>query len=165
MNHPIPTDPRHQRFADELIKGSTLVDAYLAAGFKCTRVSALQNAKRLRKRADIDAYITSLQRAAADASTLSLLEKRRFLARVVRTPLAKLDPEDPDHAHGDLVKSFALNESENSTSRRIEKLDPLKAIELDNKLDASSPENEQAAALTEAILSLGSGNALPGGKL
>jgi hypothetical protein len=165
MNHPIPKDPRHQRFADELIKGSTLVDAYLAAGFKCTRVSALQNAKRLRKRADIDAYITSLQRAAADASTLSLLEKRRFLARVVRTPLAKLDPEDPDHAHGDLVKSYSETESQTSSSSRIEKHCPLKAIELDNKLDASSPENEQAAALTEAILSLGSGNALPGGKL
>lgn len=165
MNHPIPKDPKHQRFADEFIKGSSLVDAYLAAGFKCTRTSALQNAKRLRKRPDIDAYITSLQRAAADETTLSLLEKRRFLARVVRIPLAKLDAEDPEHMHGDLVKSFALNESEKSTSRRIEKLDPLKAIELDNKLDASSPENEQAAALTEAILSLGSGNALPIGKL
>lgn len=165
MTHPVPKDPRHQRFADLVLEGKNITEAYLGAGYKVSRSVAAAAGKRMRRKADVEAYIQSIQRAAADASVLSLLEKRRFLARVVRTPLAKLDAEDPEHADGDLVKSFAVNESEKSTSRRIEKLDPLKAIEIDNKLDASSPENEQAAALAEAILALGNSNTLPTGKL
>jgi len=158
---PIPRDPRHQRFADVLLKGSTLVDAYMAAGFQCKRTSALQNAKRLRKNPEVEAYILALQKKAADESLLTIQEKRRFLARVVRVPLAKLDPTNQDDPNGDLIKSHSTNESETSSSMRIEKLDPLKAIQLDNELDASSPENTTAQQLVDAIRSLGSADSLP----
>jgi hypothetical protein len=160
-DHPLPRDPRHQRFADLLLRGSSLVDAYLSAGFKCTRASANQNAKRLRKNPEVDAYILSIQAAAADDSVLSVQEKRTFLARIVRTKLAALKPGDEDDPNGDLIKSYASTESESSTSVRFEKHCPLKAIEIDNKLDASSPENESAMELTNAILALAGKSVLP----
>jgi phage terminase small subunit len=159
--HPIPKDPHHQRFADLVLEGKSFTDAYLGAGYKVNRVNAASAGKRMRKRLDVEAYIQSIQAQAADDSVLTLLEKRRFLARIVRTGLASIDPADPDDKNADLVKSYASNESESSSSTRFEKHDPLKAIEIDNKLDASSPENESAQELTNAILALAGKSVLP----
>lgn len=165
MNHPLPKDPRHQRFADLVLQGQPLVEAYLGAGFNCSRESAYHAGKRLRKRAEVEAYIQSIQSAAADESVLTILEKRRFLARVVRIGLAKLDFDNPDDPNADLIKSHSLTESESSTSRRIEKHDPLKAIQIDNDLDAATPANQHQKDLADAILALSSTESLPSGKL
>lgn len=82
----------------------------------------------------VEDVLTKATEQVEDDSVMSIIEKRRFLARIRRSHLAQLDPDDPDNKDGDLIKSYSISESEGSTSRRIEKLDPLKAIQLDNEL-------------------------------
>lgn len=140
-----PRDPRHQLFADRLLAGDLLVDAYLAAGYQCSRTNAKASATRLRKRPDIDRYMHAIQTRAADDSMLTHAEIRRFLARIVRTPLTALNPEEGRNA--DLIKTLAKT----SSSTRLEKLDPLKAIELDLKLSGQDPETNLTRQLARAL--------------
>jgi hypothetical protein len=157
---PIPKDVKHQRFAAFVANGHSLVDSYLAAGYKCKRESALQNAKRLRKTNEVDAYIRAVQKEAADADVMDVREKRVFLARIVRTPITSLDPDKEEDA--DLIKSYSETTGEMSSSKRLEKLDPLKAIELDNKLaGVGDPEADAVQSLAEAIASLAPTSPIP----
>lgn len=142
---PIPKNPRHQRFADRVLAGDNLVTAYLAAGYKGTPISASSHAAKLRKRKDVAEYIQAIQQRAADESTLTLTEIRRFLARIVRTPLTQLHPEQPENA--DLIKMI----SRTASSTRLEKLDPLKAIEIDLKLTGKDPETNLLQQMAKAL--------------
>lgn len=161
----IPKDPRKQIFADAVLAGDTLADAYIKAGFKPkNRKVAESAATRLRHRAEVQEYIESVQASAADASVLTLMEKRRFLARIVRTPITNLHPDEEKDA--DLIKSFATTTGELSSSMRLEKLDPLKAIEIDNKLSGNDPEANALKELAAAIGALGATTSpLPSGTL
>jgi len=153
---PLPKEPRHQRFADLVLIGKPLVDAYLEAGFKCSRATANANAKKLRKRADVEAYIRAIQSKAADDSTLSVNEILRYCARVVRTPITKLDPRNPEDENGDLIKSYSINETETGSSFRIEKQDPFKAIDTHLTLSGHNPEADAMAGLVSALTLLSS---------
>lgn len=159
----IPKDPRHQRFADRFLAGDSIVDAYLAAGYKCGRQSAMHSGTRLHKSKAVQAYIRAVQAASATASTLTVQEKREFLARIVRTPITRLDHEEEENA--DLIKKYTVNESENSSNRSLEKLDPLKAIEIDNKLSGDDAESNSISELAAAIASLGGASPLPQDKM
>jgi len=161
---PLPKDPRHQRFADlHIFKGLTGTDAYIQAGFKVKRSTAASNAVRVMRRADVAAYIAAVRQAAATEACLTVREIREFCARVVRTPITALDPNEAQDA--DLIKSYAVSESELGSNRRLEKHDPFKAIEIDIKLTHEEP----AAAATQepaaAIASLSARSPLPTGKL
>jgi phage terminase small subunit len=57
-----PADARHHRFALILFKGSSCVEAYLKAGFQCTRATAYVNGHRLRWKPEVANYIAALQR-------------------------------------------------------------------------------------------------------
>jgi len=161
----IPRNPAHQRFADRHLAGDSLVDAYLAAGFKCTRTSAMHAGKRLFKRKDVQAYIKAIQASAADDSVLTLLERRRFYARIVRTPIMAIDPEHPEHKDGDLIRKYKRTTDEFKDNWEIEKLDPLKACELDTKAAGEDTEANGLSELAAAISSLGSAGPIPTGKL
>jgi hypothetical protein len=157
---PLPGDPRHQRVADLYLSGRPGVDAYLEAGFKCTRESAYQNAKRVLKRPDVVAYMDAVKAVAAEAAVMSVREKREFLARIVRTPFSAIDVEK--RVNDDLIKSHAKTTGEMSSSERIEKLDPLAAIKLDNELaSVGNPQADAVGKLAEAIAGLGSDSPLP----
>jgi hypothetical protein len=90
-------------------------------------------------------------------SLLTVQGIRRFLARIVRTPLPVLAPDNREDKNGDLIRSYTLNETEAHTSRRIEKHCPLKAIGLDMKLSGADPEVSALQSLAEAITALGEG--------
>lgn len=146
----LPKDPRHQRFADLLLAGQhNATEAYLEAGFKCTRKSAKDAAKRLRRHPEVLAYIRAMQERLAEQSFLSIQEIRKFCARVVRTPITKLDPHQETDA--DLIKSYRSQESELGSSHSLEKLDPFKAIEIELKLSGNDPEQENLRVLAAAI--------------
>lgn len=134
--------------------GRTLVDAYIEAGFKCTRPTANANAKKLRKKADVQAYIQAVQAKAADDSTLSVNEILKYCARVVRTPITKLDPRNPDDPNADLIKSYNITEGETGSSCRVEKLDPFKAIATHLDLTGSGAEASYMNSLAEALANL-----------
>jgi len=65
----------------------------------------------------------------------------------------------------DLIKKYTVNESENSSNRSLEKLDPLKAIEIDNKLSGDDAESNSISELAAAIASLGGASPLPQDKM
>jgi len=159
----LPAEPRHQRYADLRLRGLSTFDAYIGAGYKAKRQSAQHAAKRLEKRKDIRDYMQAIKEQAADATCLSVLEIRQFCARIVRTPITKLDVEK--EADSDLIKSYSKTETELSNSIRLEKLDPLKAIEIDMKLSGDDPETNAQSQLAAAIASLAPASALPEGKM
>jgi phage terminase small subunit len=151
---PLPKEPRHQRFADLVLSGKTLVDAYLDAGFKCSRATANANAKKLKKRQDVAAYIRAVQSRAADDSTLSVQEILHYCARVVRTPITKLDPRNKEDPNSDLIKTYTINDGEASSSVRVEKHDPFKAIDTHLKLTGNDAESNYMNSLAYALANM-----------
>lgn len=154
----LPKDPRHQRFADHVLAGCSLTEAYVKAGYKVSRSSAQSAGRRLVKQPDVAAYIRSVQESAKTASILSVHEILQFCARVVRTPITALDPDSDQHA--DLIKSYRRSESELGTNTSLEKHDPFKAIEIHIKLSGDDPEANALKEIAAAIGHLG-GQVLP----
>ena len=163
MSFPIPRHPRHRKFADCLLKGMGVGEAYMAAGYRCAVRHASHAGCRVRDRPDVTAYLKAVQAEAARDACLTLSEIRRFLARIVRTPITALDPGDPVNA--DLIKTCTTTGTGERMSLRLEKLDPLKAIEMDLKLAGQDPETDAVRQIAEAIASLGGMKALPEEKL
>lgn len=164
---PLPADPRHQRFADLRLAGASLVDAYTGAGFKDDRRASSSNAKRIEKRPDVAAYMEAVRQAAAGDSVLTVEEKRKFLARIVRVPLIRIDPANPDDPNADLIKKAKRKVSEGNEQEpeawiydEVEKYDALRAIDEDNKLAGEDPASKAISELATALSSLG-GPALP----
>ena len=54
---PPPSNPNWHRFANNVLGCKSLVEAYLAAGFHCTRATAYVNASKLRRKPAVDEYI------------------------------------------------------------------------------------------------------------
>lgn len=153
MTH-LPKSPQHQRFADLYISMGDASAAYKLAGFKCTDRSAVTGASRLLKSPDVTRYLAHIQQAAEDATVLSLIEKRKFLAKIVRTPLSKLDPTDEDTSL--IIKKSTTTDSDTHSTTTIEKLCPLKAIEIDNKLAGDDSESTSLKEIADALRSIAS---------
>lgn len=56
-----PADPRHHRFAILVLKYRYYVDAYLEAGFNCSRATAYVYGHRLSRRPDVANYIAAVR--------------------------------------------------------------------------------------------------------
>lgn len=140
-------------------------EAYGSLFPRSKKTSRNPAAGRIKRRKDVQAYMEWLRQQSSTETTLTMQEKREFLARIVRTPLAALKPDEPADPNGDLIKSYSYNETENSTSSRIEKLDPLKAIEIDNTLNGDDPEADFYHQLNEALQGLGSDSPIPSDRL
>ena len=95
----------HRNFCEAIVTRLTGVRAYALAYSRCSLKTARFNASHLRAKPSIQQEIARL-RAQADAIVgpvvLTLIEKRLWLARVVRANLARLDPE----IDGDLLVSL-----------------------------------------------------------
>jgi hypothetical protein len=144
---------RHHKFATAVLRGMSLGDAYYAAGYRCKDYHTYQlHGSKLRKHKQVAAYIEVAQRNTADDSMLTLAEKRRFLARIVRTPISAISWDE----NADLAKRIC--------DTHVEKFDPLKAIELDNKMSGDDPTADAMKQIAQAIGALG-GSVLPQGKL
>jgi len=164
---PLPKDPRHQRFADLRLAGKSLIDSYLGAGFTAKDRRSSSNAKTIEKRADVAAYMEAVRQRAAGASVLTVEEKRQFLARIVRVPLLRIDPANPDDPNADLIKKAKRKVTEGNEQEpeawiydEVEKYDALRAIDEDNKLAGEDPASKAISELATALSSLG-GPALP----
>ena len=174
---PLPRNPRHQHFAELVLQGRNQSDAYVEAcviGDKeLTRESIWNGACRLMHRPDVAAYIDAVRKQSATGAVLTLTEKREFLARVIRTPITTIDPHDPRDPNRDLVRKvkrrfLAKKEGDERVEyivEDMEKLDPLKAIELDNKLSGNDPETNTMKQLSEILAGIAAGTTLPGERM
>jgi len=146
-------DDRHRKFCAAVLDGNTPAKAYKMAGFNAkTPQSRAAAATRLLKNVNIATYLAAVRREADKGVVLTLQAKREFLARIVNTPLMSIDPRGKD---GDLIRKYKLTTTESGGMEEIEKLDPLKAIDLDNKLSGDDPESNATAGLAAAIAGLG----------
>lgn len=149
-------DVRHRKFAEWILKGETPPQAYRKAGYKAKSAHARQVcASRLLLNVGIATYLREVRQAAEAAAlegtVLSVVEKRQFLARIVRTPVMAIDPHDPERRNGDLISSYQRIETEAGGHEKIVKLCPLKAIAEDNRLSGDDPEANAAQAMAEAF--------------
>lgn len=161
-HHPLPANPAHQRLADLHLAGRTLTEAAKEIGLGQKGKSPSTLASRIWKRADVQAYVASIRQTAADGAVLTMREKREFLARIVRSGIHQLDPSGNN---ADLIAEHSTHESEMGSSFRIKKLDPLKAIEIDNKLTGEDSETLALKEIADALASLGSSSPIPTDKL
>ena len=161
MTIPELKDPRHLKFANLVLEGETPAKAYGLAGYSArTPGSRSAAACRLLKNVHVSRYLAAMRAEAAKGVVLSLQAKREFLARIVNTPLLSIDPNDPDRKNGDLLKKYRRNvsvrgEADTIVTEEFEKLDPLKAIDLDNKLSGDDPESAAMGGLAAALAGLG----------
>ncbi len=159
---PVPKDARHKKFADLVLGGTRPQAAYKKAGFKVTSTQSAQAAaSRLLKNVTVLAYMEAVRQASAAGVVLSVQEKREFLARIVRTPITDLKPEETGSANNDLIKKWVKKfnvvsggEDMELCTETLEKLCPLKAIEMDNKLSGDDPDANAVTALAEAFAQL-----------
>jgi hypothetical protein len=162
---PLPRDARLQRYADGILEGLEGWQAYKAAFPDCrTKPSAATGHKRTSKRPDVKAYIRAVRQARAEEMILSLRTKREFLFRIVTTPLTSIDLDSPTRKDHDLLKKFKRTATEFGESVDIEKLDALKAIDLDNKLSGDDAGDNAMHSLAAAIAGLGSLGPVPQGE-
>jgi phage terminase small subunit len=71
-----------ERFKNFLLEGMTQTDAYLAAGYKCSRSAARRNAARLMTNADILTEIIAGQKRAANAAEITQERILREYAKI-----------------------------------------------------------------------------------
>ena len=117
---------RHERFAQLVAKGDSGGAAYrVVCGAKAA--SAHAAASRLLRIAKVSARIAEIQKAAVCASVMTLLEKRQFLALIVRTPIGQIDENSP------LCQWFRRTTGRRATFS-IRMPDKLQAILLDARL-------------------------------
>jgi len=89
VSGPIAND-KHERFCQAILRGETLVQAYVSAGYKPSE----KNAARLRKIEGVSVRIAELQEKAADIAVLTAadiarqLDEDRAFAREMEAPSA-----------------------------------------------------------------------------
>lgn len=98
--------PLQERFVNNILKGMNQTDAYLAAGYKCTRSAARRNAARLMTNADIKTAIEHRRQKAAEKAEIS---QQRILEEESR--LAFYDPKELFDKCGELKPIHQLSEN------------------------------------------------------
>ena len=150
-----PAEPleneRHEAFAVHFAANGNAARAWLHAGGR-NRATANRQGDKWRRKGDIAARVPWLRAEAGrrlrsernvqnEAAVMSIMDKRRFLARIVRARIA----ETP--AESDLWQEIEL-----SNGRLRKKLpDKLRAIALDNDLAGEGADAKAVAGLPEAI--------------
>jgi hypothetical protein len=149
---------QHQKFCEDVIKGCTLYVAYANAFQKKTITPAVKSAaNRLAASPHIKNKIAELRARAEEISeaeaVLTLVEKRKFLARIVRTPVSILHPDKKD-TH-DLIKKVitkTIGAGEDcETILEIEGYDKIKAITEDTNLAGDGAESEHFRTLNTLL--------------
>jgi phage terminase small subunit len=84
---PVLTNPRHERFCQELAKGKSATEAYETAGFKSSRPNAsrLQHQENLRQRVvEIQSERSAIEREATEKAAEALsIDKQWVMSRLV----------------------------------------------------------------------------------
>lgn len=140
----------HQVFAEGIAKGLNQTEAYLLAYPKSAATSAPANAARLITNDKVAAEVQRIRREAeklAGSAILSLVEKRTFLAQVVRADLSKAVPGNLWNA----VEKEGVRGDPDAEVVKIRLPDKLKAIEVDNDLASEGAMSGASDALSSLL--------------
>lgn len=161
---------RHQLFASYILSGMGKGEAYKKAGYKAKNIqSACASANALLKNPKVAEYLRAVQEQAAEGDVLSVQEKRQYLARCVRVPIGTIDIENKQDENLDLVvkqKKTTVGDEDGAAlvTWEIHKPDPLRAIEIDNKMAAHDPESEMHQLMSNVLKNFNS-DPLPHGSM
>jgi hypothetical protein len=124
---------RLQRFVIGVAQGLAPGDSYIEAGYnpKSRRV-AVACASRMLARDDVQQRLHQLRKMVQADSLLSIHEKRRFLKKVVMTPVAEVDEADP--LCGKVTRNTRTTGQSTVEKVTVQMPDKLRALELDAKL-------------------------------
>lgn len=134
---------KQQDFAVMIAQGLPIARAYALAGYGTTNTASAQAAgSRLANRDYMARYIRSLKEATWLKDTLTLAEKRHFLAQVVRTPVGEVDE---NHVLAQEVKRKTTTSKDGAsfTEEQIKMPGKLEAIKLDAQLAGELNEQQQ----------------------
>ena len=118
-------NPTHEAFAQKVAQGLNATEAYRAVTGKNGPGAKVIAHRWLTK---TNSRIKELQAASATAATLTMQERREFIARLVRTPIALIDEHNP------LCQFVKYVESESGRRVEYKVADKLAAIMDDAKL-------------------------------
>jgi type IV secretory pathway VirJ component len=139
------------RFCAAYAVDQNATEAYLRAYPKSSKAAARRSASDLLTKADIQTEIARIRtkaEALAGSAVLTLVEKRTFLARVVRTPIGEVNESS------DLCQEKSETHSDSSSTTKLKMCDKLAAIKLDNDLAAEGAEAGMQKALEIIIRKL-----------
>lgn len=136
-----------RKFCEGIVAGLNQTEAYAAAYPKASRDAARSSAPGLLAKDSIRAEIARMRALAderAGSAVLTLAEKRKWLARLLRVNPATLDTE----SDGDLLAGVDIEEGRaGSKVKKIRVADKIAAIKLDNDLAGEGSEAEANDAL------------------
>lgn len=147
---------KHERFARAIALGElTAAEAYRATvSDKGTKKTSHENASKLVTDTKVGPRIKwFIERAneklkdEAEGVVMSVIEKRMFLAEVVRTAAGEVDRSSK------LCQEWSETRGEGSTSQRLKMPDKLKAIQIDNDLAGEGGQAKLGTAV-EALAKL-----------
>ena len=116
---PVLKNTRHERFAQELAKGSTAVGAYELAGYRPDRSTA----SKLAARPEVRARLAELQEAAAEGTVMDLQKMLVYLEKVILTPAGLVDERSP------LCQEYTHTERAGTSTFRVKMPGKMDAVE------------------------------------
>lgn len=136
---------QHEAFARMISRGKGNSEAYIAV-YDVPSDQAKANGARLIAKDSVWARICHLQAKSASNRTLSLQEKREFLANVARTAIGDVDARSP------LCQSLEEETTRHGTRRKVRMPDKLAAIKLDALLAGELREGGDTSIVVNALL-------------
>lgn len=149
---------RQRRFAELIVAGSTAKAAYFEAFPRCKREStAMVEGSKLFRNPKVQEFIKELRAEVCEKSatslTLTMAERREFLAELIQTPVGKIDE----------TSRLAQSVKWSKDGREVRVPDKLRAIELDAKLAGELKDQPAPAEGITIVISQGTLPALQHG--
>ena len=131
---------KQRRFCREYFEGKTGTQAAIEAGYAFG--SAKVTASRLLTNDNVAAHLSELQQQADDDSVATVLERKQVLTEILRGRLKQFLGDDLSAQLQEnaalqevVITSFAMKDGPETTVTRIKLNDPVKAIDLLNKME------------------------------
>ena len=123
---------KQKRFVENyILKSMSIAESVRRAGYNVTSGRSEDYGSlgcRMLKTERVANYVSKLKEKVFSKDVLSIVEKRAYLARAVRTPVGEITEAS------DLAQEVTFSESKEGSSRKVRAVDKLKAIELDSKI-------------------------------
>lgn len=113
---------KQRLFADEYIKSGNATDAYVKAGYKCSRSTARRNGNRLLTNADIKSYIAN---RTAEIESHKIADAKEVLQYYTRVLRAEETEKVFDVVNGGLIESPPTIKERTAAAKELMKRYPL----------------------------------------
>ena len=113
---------KQRLFADEYIKSGNATDAYVKAGYKCSRSTARRNGNRLLTNADIKSYIAN---RTAEIESHKIADAKEVLQYYTRVLRAEETEKVVDVINGGLIESPPTIKERTAAAKELMKRYPL----------------------------------------